>query len=173
MDIDQTEEFIELMTSFQGRLYAFILSLTGDPNGANDILQETNIILWKKSGEFEMGSNFKAWSFRIANFQIMAHRQRKMRDRLVFDDDMIEEIIAEATEADELYNIKQGKIDSCMSQLPDRQRDLIKMRYTIGKSVNQMAEDLKSTANSIAQALFRARNNLTQCVKTLKGQPYE
>ena len=67
----------------------------------------------------------------------------------------------------------QGKIDSCMSQLPDRQRDLIKMRYTIGKSVNQMAEDLKSTANSIAQALFRARNNLTQCVKTLKGQQHE
>ena len=54
MEMNQTEEFIELMTSFQGRLYAFILSLCGDPNIANDILQESNIILWKKSGEFEM-----------------------------------------------------------------------------------------------------------------------
>ena len=88
MSINESEQFVELMTNFQGRLYAFILSLMGDPNSANDILQETNIVLWNKSSEFELGTNFKAWSFRIASFQVMAYRQRCMRDRLIFDDDM-------------------------------------------------------------------------------------
>lgn len=167
MSINESEQFVELMTSFQGRLYAFILSLMGDPNSANDILQETNIVLWNKSSEFELGTNFKAWSFRIASFQVMAYRQRCMRDRLIFDDDMIQEIIAESTDMDELYEFKQQKIQSCMSNLPDRQRDLIKRRYSLGHTVMDIAQELKSTANSIAQALFRARNNLTQCVKSI------
>ena len=80
---------------------------------------------------------------------------------------MIQEIIAESTDMDELYEFKQQKIQNCMSNLPDRQRDLIKRRYSLGHTVMDIAEELKSTANSIAQALFRARNNLTQCVKSI------
>ena len=167
MNINETDEFVELMTSFQGRMYAFILSLLGNPTSANDVLQETNLILWKKSGEFKLGTNFKAWAFRIASFQVMAHRQR---DRLIFDDEMIQDIIAETSEFDETYELKQKKITSCMQQLPERQRDLIQKRYTLGHSVARIAAELKSTANSIAQALFRARNNLTQCVKSLPGE---
>jgi RNA polymerase sigma-70 factor, ECF subfamily len=37
------EDLVTLMTQFQGRLYVYILSLIGDPNAANDVLQETNI----------------------------------------------------------------------------------------------------------------------------------
>ena len=170
MAITKTDDFVELMTSFQGRLYGFILSLMGDPNSANDILQESNIVLWNKSAEFELGTNFKAWSFRIASFQVMAYRQRCVRDRLIFDDDMIQEIIAESSEIDELYDFKQKQIHTCMQNLPERQRELIKQRYTLGQTVIEIAEQLKSTANSIAQALFRARNNLTQCVKSIKGE---
>jgi RNA polymerase sigma-70 factor, ECF subfamily len=44
--IDQ-EELVSLMTQFQGRLYAYILSLIADADAANDVLQETNVVLWK------------------------------------------------------------------------------------------------------------------------------
>jgi RNA polymerase sigma-70 factor, ECF subfamily len=167
MNVNTSEEFIELMTSFQGRMYGYILSLIADPNAANDILQETNLVLWKKSAEFEMGSNFKAWSFRIANFRVMAHRQRQMRDKLVFDDEFMSSLTIEASTYDETYEERQGLLSTCMAKLPERQRDLIERRYSIGASVKKIAEELKSTANSITQALFRARTNLVNCVKNL------
>jgi RNA polymerase sigma-70 factor, ECF subfamily len=167
MDVNDSDEFVELMTSFQGRMYAYILTLIADPTAANDILQETNIVLWRKSAEYEMGTNFKAWSFRTANFQVMAYRQRRMRDRLVFNDDFMSTLTVEANSYDETYEERHKKLVSCMAKLPDRQRDLIQRRYSIGASIKKMAEDLQSTANSLTQALFRARNNLVNCVKDL------
>ena len=77
----QQDELIELMTQYQGRLYVYMLSLIGNPDAANDVLQETNIVLWKESKQYVPGTNFKAWAFRIAHFQCMAYRQRRLRDK--------------------------------------------------------------------------------------------
>lgn len=165
MDVNTSEDFVELMTSFQGRMYAYILSLTANPDAANDILQETNLVLWRKSTEYQLGTNFKAWAFRIANFQVMAYRQRRIRDRLVFDDEFMMTLSVDANTYDNTYEIRQKKLVSCMDKLPERQRDLIQRRYSIGASIKKIADELKSTANSIAQALFRARTNLVNCVK--------
>ena len=167
MDVNTSEDFVELMTQFQGRMYAYILSLIANPDAANDILQETNLVLWRKSTEFQLGTNFKAWSFRIANFQVMAYRQRRMRDRLVFDDDYMMSLSVDASSYDDTYESRQKKLVTCMAKLPERQRDLIQRRYSIGASIRKIADELKSTANSIAQALFRARTNLINCVKEL------
>ena len=78
---EATRMFIELMTEFQPRLYGYILSLAGNPDAANDVLQDVNIVLWKQSSQFKPGSNFKAWSFRIAHFQYMAYRQKRLREK--------------------------------------------------------------------------------------------
>jgi len=169
MQLNNSEDFVELMTSYQGRLYGYILSLLGDPNVANDVLQETNLVLWRKSSEFQSGTNFKAWSFRVASFQVMAHRQRSIRDRLVFGDALMQDMLDDASQMDDQYEARQHKLNICMDKLPDRQKDLVERRYSFGTSVKKIALDLKSTANSITQALFRARNNLTECVKSLPG----
>ncbi|HEX6961894.1 MAG TPA: sigma factor, partial [Lacipirellula sp.] len=100
----ETDDLVTLMTKFQGRLYVYILSLIGDPNAANDVLQETNIVLWKESAQFIPGTNFKAWSFRIAHFQCMAYRQRRLRDKVLFNDQVIAALAFEAKEIDDAYD---------------------------------------------------------------------
>ncbi len=70
-------EFVGSLTGSQRKLYAFILSLVRHPADADDILQETNLVLWRKAGEFEAGTSFEAWSFRVAHFQVMDHRKRR------------------------------------------------------------------------------------------------
>ena len=59
-----------------------------------------------------------------------------------------------------------------MAKLPERQRELIHQRYALGISIVKIAEKLKDNANTIRQVLFRARTNLTACVKSLpeKGE---
>ena len=91
-----TRDFVELMTQYQGRLYGYILSLSGDPDAANDVLQEANIVLWKQWNQFEPGTNFKAWAFRIAHFQFMAYRQKKIRDKVLYSDDLLSMLACEA-----------------------------------------------------------------------------
>ena len=69
-------EFVSLLTGHQRKLYSFILSLLRNPSDADDVLQETNLVLWQKCNEFEPGTNFGAWAFRVAQFQVMAHRKK-------------------------------------------------------------------------------------------------
>ena len=43
--MNESDEFLKLITEFQGRLFGFILSLLGDADQANEVLQETNLAL--------------------------------------------------------------------------------------------------------------------------------
>jgi RNA polymerase sigma-70 factor (ECF subfamily) len=159
------DELIELMTQFQGRLYVYVLSLIGNPDVANDVLQETNVVLWKESKQFVPGTNFKAWAFRIAHFQCMAYRQRQLRDKIVFSDEMVAQIAAEAKELDTGYEQRAASLARCLEQIHPRSREALRLRYADGMAVCDMARRMNRTANAISQLLFRARQRLADCVK--------
>jgi RNA polymerase sigma-70 factor (ECF subfamily) len=159
-----SEEFVELMTAHQGRLYGYVLSLLGDPDQANDVLQEANVVLWRKSEEYRPGSNFRAWAFRIAHFQTMAHRQKQLRDKVLFDDEVLALLEPAAREVDELYEQRERLLAGCLEKLGAYQRDLLLRRYNRGQSLQAIAEEFRKTTNSVAQALFRIRQRLIDCV---------
>jgi RNA polymerase sigma-70 factor (ECF subfamily) len=160
----ESEEFVRLMTDHQGRLFAYIFTLLGDPDQANDVLQETNVILWRDSREFHLGSNFKAWAFRVAHFQVMAFRQRQIRDRLVFEDDLVEALASGAREADEAFISRQELLAGCLEKLSPAHREMVRHRYSEGHSLGAIAKDRGMSPNAVVQALFRIRHSLMQCV---------
>lgn len=162
--MNDSDEFLQLITEFQGRLFAFVLSMLGDLDQANEVLQESNLVLWRKSDEFQPGSNFKAWSFRIAQFQVMAYRQRQIRDRLVFSDDVIEQIGRDAALHDEEYERKVRLLEDCISGLSERNREVLCRFYEDGQSLEAIAAALNRKANAVGQLLFRIRKSLIECV---------
>ncbi|MCL4205719.1 MAG: sigma-70 family RNA polymerase sigma factor [Pirellulaceae bacterium] len=164
---DNSETFVQLMTEHQGRLYAYVLSLLADPDHANDVLQEANLVLWRNAAEFQLGSNFRAWAFRIAHFQVMAHRQRQLRDRLVFDDELLAVLDPAARAVDETYVERQERLTACLEKLPEAQRGLLRQRYADGLSLQAIADSVRRTANAVAQTLFRVRRTLIDCVSRL------
>jgi RNA polymerase sigma-70 factor (ECF subfamily) len=158
-------EFIQLLTSHQSRLYAYVLSLLGDRIQADDVMQETNAVLWRKADDFKLGTNFGAWMLKVAYFQVMAHRRRLTRDRLVFDDDFLQEIAEGAEQQCEEQGEKQRRLADCIGKLNRRYQELVRRRYTEGATVKSIATQSGQSENSIKQALFRARAALVECVK--------
>ncbi len=157
----------ELIALYQPRLHAYVLSLVFDPQVAADIVQDTNLILWKKAAQFTPGTNFKAWAFRIAFFEVKSYRRKAMRNRIVFDDDLLGRIAAEAEEKDEKLPARRRALAACLPKLPDRQREIILLRYFRGMSVVDIAKEWNRKANAIGQLLFRARQNLMNCMTKL------
>jgi RNA polymerase sigma-70 factor, ECF subfamily len=160
-----TRDFVDLMTQHQGRLYGYLLSLSADPDAANDILQEANIVLWKQWHQFQPGSNFTAWAFRIAHFQFMAYRQRQIRDKTLFSDDLLATLASEAREVDQWHEERSAALEKCLERMPDRSREAIRLRYADELNVSDMAEILQRSANAVYQILFRARRWLIECVQ--------
>lgn len=158
--------FVTHLTGSQSRLYTYILSLTADPDLAGDVLQETNIVIWKKATEFEPGSNFSAWAMRIAHFQVLAARQRLARDRLTFNDDMLDNLAADAAAVTGNLDERLRALHHCMATLTPRHRELIERRYTAAESVQDIADDSDLKPNAVAQALHRARLALMRCIES-------
>lgn len=160
----QNDQFLEFMTAFQGRLFGFVLSLLGDVDQANEVLQETNLVLWKKSDEFHPGTDFKAWSFRVAHFQVMAFRQRQVRDRLVFDEGALEKVYREAMEVDTAFEQKKERLDKCVESLSQQSQEVLSRFYVTGESLREIGAALNRKANTVGQTLFRIRKALIECV---------
>ena len=87
---DNSAEFIGLITDHQVDLQAFILSSLGDYSDTLDVLQRTNIVLWKKAAQFRRGAPFLPWALKIAKFEVLAFMRARRRDRHVFCLEVVE-----------------------------------------------------------------------------------
>lgn len=168
---DHQLEFIQLLTAHQGRLYAYVFSMLGNFDQARDVMQETNKVLWQKSNEFELGTNFAAWMIKTAYYQVMAHRQKCARDRLVFDDEMTAQLAAASETRDSFMEKRQTLLQDCLKKLSDRNRELITARYQNGYDLALIAKQMNRKTNAIKQALFRARAALIECVHANSKDP--
>lgn len=163
---ESTAEFIQLLTTHQSRLYAYALSLLGNREQAQEVMQETNLILWRKADQFQLGTNFGAWMLKIAYYQVLEHRRKLNRQALfVVDEDFLSELAEEASCSTEIIEQQQMALQACLAKLPHRQRDLVRRRYSEGASLKSVADQIGSAVSAVKQALFRARCTLIECVR--------
>jgi RNA polymerase sigma-70 factor (ECF subfamily) len=167
---DQTGQFVTHVIDMQRNLFAYILTLVPRLNDANDVLQQTNLVIWNKRGEFEPGTDIQAWACRIAYYEVLAHRQRWRRDRLEFDnvllDQMADEVIDTLADSDaELRALAQ-----CSEKLCPTDRELLHLRYQETLTAPTIGQRVGRSAVAIRQALFRIREALHRCVEQeMKG----
>jgi RNA polymerase sigma-70 factor (ECF subfamily) len=163
-------EYLGCVTRAQRSLYAFILTLVRQPADAEDVLQETNVVLWQKAAEFDETRDFMPWALRIAQLQAMAHLKRRKRMPMTFDEPLLtvlaEEAIAEAEELD----TRRHALAGCLQKLPDRQRELVASRYEPGGSVNDLARQLGKTPKAVSEMLRRIRRALLECIERTVAQ---
>lgn len=162
----QDNEIMRLLTAHQGMIYAYILSVHPNRVAAQDILQETNMAIWQKRNLFEPGTNFKAWSFRFAHFQTLAHLKRvKNRDWLVFSEKLMEAMSEEACEAFDDFNERGVALKNCLTKLSNTDQDLIRSHYQSGMPLAELGSRIGRTHAALKQALFRIRRNLRSCIE--------
>ncbi len=161
------QHYVKLMIEHQPNLRAFIVSLMPGSQDVADVLQETNSVLWLKRGRFEAGTNFRAWAFQIARYEVMRQRARTKRlGRLVFSEELLESLAD--TDLPEEADSRLMALDRCLDKLSDSQRRIVHERYTVGRSLEQYAADTGRSPGSLRMALLRIRDLLKDCVnKTL------
>ena len=159
-----SDEFVQLFTRSQRRLYLFILSQIPNPIEAEEVLQETNVVIWKKSRQFRPGTSFSAWACQIARFEVLKYRDTRRRGRLQFSQEFVELLAERAAQDTELLDRRRVALVECLRKLRPRDRELIQMRYTPGENGLSVAGRLGRPVNSIYQSLGRIRKALFECI---------
>lgn len=159
------EEFIKHLTELQPEIFAYIHSCMPNVIGKQDVLQETCIVLWKKRENFEAGTSFKAWAFKTAYFQVMAHLKTKKRKKQVAMDDDILEILATESEYRSPHYNRVEALQCCMDRLEQRDKDLVMAHYENRGGLSEYAKEVNSSVGRLKHALIRVRSVLKECIQ--------
>ncbi len=165
-DTEHTLRVQQLFVQHQRRLRAFVLSLAPDFSAADDVLQETFLVVTRKAAEFEPGTNFLAWARRIATFKVLALARDRQRRPVRLADDVVEALVAAApTEDDEAQHAAAvGHLRQCLEKLAPAARELVRLRY-FGEHLPEQIASLRSqSVNAVNVTLSRARAALRDCL---------
>jgi len=161
---ETTEQFVQQLTENQNRLYGYVFSLVGDHSRAADVVQETNLVLWRKIEEFQSGKPFLPWAFSIARFQVLANLRDRKRDRMLLDAELAETLSAEVQQQTQQMDSFQEALRPCLKLLSATNRELIEGRYFRATPVAEIAAAADRTVSSVKVALLRIRRQLADCV---------
>ena len=166
-DKHETEELIALLTANQTRLRAYVLSLTANPETAMEVLQATNLVIWRKAEHFEPGSNFVAWAFKIARLQVKAHRNKSIREKTLFSEEFIDELssyVSEQETQEELQEV-QSALGHCLEEFPENRKELLWLRYRDNLRIAEVAKQQGKKVGAIKQLFHRMRQVLLRCIE--------
>jgi len=157
-------EFVQEFSRAQRRVFLYILTLIPHPADAEEILQDTNLVIWSKAQQFRPGSSFAAWACQIAYYEVLKFRERHRRDKLQFSDEFLQSVAAETEQQPDQLELRRQALTECLAKLRPADRELIQQRYAVGADGISVAAKLSRPVNSIYQSLGRIRRALLECV---------
>lgn len=167
---DRIDRLAGLISEHQRDLYLYIWSLVHRPDDVQDVLQETNLALWRDMERVSRVSDFRSWACRVAYNQVLAYRKRRMRDRLFFDDALLANLAKESQRLDDRESNYSFALRCCAKKLPPKSRRMLVLRYQSPCSVRAIAEQQNCSAAAVSQALYRIRALLLKCISEIMSQ---
>lgn len=163
---DPEQIFVQLVVTHQPALRAFVLSLLPGSPEVDDVIQETNVEIWVKRGDFRIGTDFKSWMFSVAKFKVLAvWRDQQRRKVWTVPDETLSKLIERIE--DGVFAETETRHEAlrvCLSRLRAEDRTLILNRYIADHNLDRLARELGRKKDSLKVSLHRIRMALRACM---------
>jgi RNA polymerase sigma-70 factor (ECF subfamily) len=140
-----------------GSLRAFAVSLCGDKERADDLVQETLFKAWNHLESFKEGTNLKAWLFTILRNTYFSERRKRRREVEDADGAYAARLASHPTQHG---HMDMQDFRAALTQLPDDQREALILVGAAGFSYEEAAEISSCAVGTIKSRVNRARNRL-------------
>ena len=134
-ETESRKRLVALMTRHQRQIFSYIYTLVPNRYDAEDLLQETSVVICEKFDDFRPGTDFVAWACQIAYWRIRYSRQKFARSKVVFNDEVMEAVSHTAATMAEEVSPMQSALAQCLTKLNDRDRRMILTRYERGEAL--------------------------------------
>jgi RNA polymerase sigma factor (sigma-70 family) len=151
--------FAAIFRRYHQSLYRFCLAIVGNPEDAQDALQNTMVKVLRALPGEERRIDLKPWLYRIAhNESIDLLRRRRETSQL--DVEQVAPGYGLAEDAATRERLRRLVVD--LRELPERQREVLVMREMSGLSFDEIAVALDTSGAVARQTLYEARQSLRQ-----------
>lgn len=160
----RAEMFLALHVQNHNRLSAFVHTLVPSWQDAEEVLQDTLVVLWRKFDEFDPGTSFFSWAARVAQYEVLNYRRKNRHRELILTDDVLEALASTALEHMDDLDLRRAELENCIKKLDERDRELLRLRYSAGGNIQSAAEALNRTTGHVQRMLRKIRAGLLRCV---------
>ena len=165
-NMPNTEQFLKLLMANDKRIYAFILTLVPGRVDADDLMQETVTVMWRKFGNFEPGRDFVAWGIGIARYKVLEYRKKKRKSQIRFNDNVHALLEADAKNMLGRLDERLDTLQQCLSKLSEKDRKLIGMRYEQDLTAKVISERVGQSIHRVYRNIVRIHDMLLRCVRS-------
>jgi RNA polymerase sigma-70 factor (ECF subfamily) len=160
------DEFLKLLLRHESVIRACIRTVVYRSEDIDEIMQAVSIVAWRKYEELDEPEAFAQWACMIARYEILKFQSVKARDRHIFDEALLEQIMSEGAEESSHRTRRLASLEKCLERLPEARRALVLQAYAPGCSMKELAKRLNRTEDSLYQLLRRIRLELKACVES-------
>jgi RNA polymerase sigma-70 factor (ECF subfamily) len=162
---DQQTAFHQLFVKKQRQVFAYILTLLPRLSDAEEVFQQTCVVILGKAAQFAAGTDFFRWACQIAKYEVYNYRRRRQAERVCFSDALLDQIAARRLEVAEALEAELDALRECVEILPPADRELIRQRYARRITSRALAVELGRPESSVYKAIHRIRRSLRECVE--------
>ena len=156
------DAFSILIVRYSDPLYRHAVGMTGSPDDAADILQNSFIKAYQHLGEVR--GRFDAWVFRIVANGCKDWLKNIRRTHLSYEED--DQPSGYETPEEELDRGElRGDLDGALGLLPPSLREAFVMKHVEGRSYEEMAELLETSVGALKMRVHRAREALQKLLE--------
>lgn len=147
-------------------LFAYSRAIVGDYHSAEDVVQETVQIAYRKLNYLIPEADFAGWLKAIARRQALAARRKLNRSSLV-QEELLERVYQDPAPA---VSGRRGEaLVECIDRLEGRAAAAVKGHYFEGHKLADLASRMDMTPVALRQLLHRVRVMLLDCVRRKLG----
>ncbi len=159
-----TTEVQGLFIKYQPVVRGYVLSMVPDFSMADDVMQETFLVVSRKAANFEIGSSFPAWVKTIARFKVLEAIRANRGRHDYLSEEVIDALSFENHEFPTEVDHRLGLLAECIEQLAPQAKRSILFRYHNDHRPPEIASRMGCTTQSVNVMLSRARTFLRECV---------
>lgn len=162
---NRAEAFLALHAHNHARISAYVHTIVPSWQDAEEIIQDTLLVLWRKFDDFDPSTNFFAWAARVAQYEVLNHRRKNKRQVVALDEDVIEAVGATAAKHLEDLDLRRESLEHCINKLPVRDRKLVHLRYQEGGDIQTAANAVHRSTGHVQRLLGKIRSQLLRCIR--------
>jgi RNA polymerase sigma-70 factor, ECF subfamily len=164
LDSASTELLVRLLIRHQEELFRYIFSLLPHQEDARDALQETSVALYRKFADYDPAKPFLAWAYGFAYLEVLKQRERSCRSGWHLREDLVGLLARARQEQEGELHARLQALESCLTDLPASDRELIHQRYTVGCPIDELVGRLGTSRRTLFRNLDRIRRTLFECI---------
>ncbi|UUO07173.1 sigma-70 family RNA polymerase sigma factor [Blastopirellula sp. J2-11] len=165
----EIEAFETIVRTFERPIRAWLAGRAAPGVDVDEVAQRSFVTAYTRLDQYELGTNFSAWLFSIARYQLQTEstRIRRVADyRSRWASDLLSrELERQQSETPELFGIRLQNLKLCLESLGDSLRQFVDWRYRDEISLEEMSERSGRSVAAVKKQLWLLRNKLRKCVE--------